>query len=107
MIRILFALSLFVFAGSAMAADKKEKTLISMFGKDATPESLFTKLDADKDGKLTTDELKKLADTTKKPEKFKGDTIIPFILEKLDADKDKVLSAEEFKKLTDLKMPTK
>jgi len=95
---------------STVAAEKDEKKgklVIARFGKGATPESLFTKLDADKDGKLTTDELKKIGESSKKPEKFKADKVIPLLMEKLDTDTDGKLTADEFKKLGELKVGAK
>jgi len=115
MVRTFVALTLcFSFTLVAAGADetkaekkKKDALVIKQFGKEATPETLFAKLDADKDGKLTAEELKKIGESTKKPEKFKADTVVPMLMEKLDADKDGKLTADEFKKLAELKVEAK
>jgi hypothetical protein len=60
-------------------------------------EMLFKKLDADGNGKLTKDEVKKAAEN-KGDGKFNIGGIIEKAFDKLDTDKDGVLTLEEFKK---------
>lgn len=106
MTRLLFAavaaaLILSPAAVLAGEADKKKN-------KGPDLEAAFTKLDADKDGKLSATEFAKVMDEVKK----KNDAAAPkkpgkagkrtdALFTKLDADKNGSLSKDEFKKLND------
>ncbi|HZT79775.1 MAG TPA: EF-hand domain-containing protein [Gemmataceae bacterium] len=64
-------------------------------------DALFKKLDADKNGKISKDEFRKLADSA--PDFLKDrPEILDRIFDRLDANKDGSLTAEELKKGADL-----
>src|SRR5262245_41217126 len=98
----LFALPVAVRADDAKADKKKKK------GPDL--EAVFTKLDTNKDGKLSKDEFSKVKEEIKKKKEAdaaaaakkpaKAGKKVDALFTKLDVDKDGSLSKDEFKKLT-------
>src|SRR5947207_678054 len=91
----------------AARADDPPKGKKGKFARD--PEKIFEFLDADKDGKLTKEEFKKITEKLAelgqgklkdKPELL--EKIGERLFEKLDADKDGTISKEEFKKFGEL-----
>lgn len=92
----------FVAAKADKAAKKAKKKVGDL-------DALFTKLDTDKDKKLSKDEFAKIIDEQKKApnakakKKKKVDAIIDTAFTKLDENKDSSLSLDEFKKYAGLK----
>ncbi|MFL5242068.1 MAG: EF-hand domain-containing protein [Gemmataceae bacterium] len=94
MFRYLSVLSLasaFVFAGAVRADEDGAK------GKKRNPEKIFKKLDTNKDGKLSLDEFKGIANLGKGKLKDKPE-LIERVFKKMDADGDGFVTLEEFKK---------
>ncbi len=67
------------------------------FGGGQFLEAMFKRLDADGDGKLTRDEIKK-AGENRPDARFNLGELLDRAFDRLDADKDGVLSLDEFKK---------
>ena len=102
MLRILGAAGLFAAICSAPAwADDDNDAKRKFDGLKKDPEIVFKKLDADGDGKLTKDELKKLIERLPKL-KEKGDQIVERMFNSADTNGDGKLSLEEFKKLMEM-----
>lgn len=95
--------------GGAFGADEAKK---KKKAKGADTTAMFTKLDTDKDGKLSSAEFAKVVDELKakkpdaaKPAKAGKKTDAMFT--KLDADKNGSLSPEEFKKVLEVRKEAK
>src|SRR4051794_17108912 len=97
------AFLLFSFTDAALGADDAKKGK----GPFQDPEALFKKLDTNGDGKLSKDELKKLADHLPEKVKEKAGPLVEKLVgkgfEKLDSNGDGGLTLEEFKKLSELR----
>lgn len=85
-----------VFCAPGMAQDEKKKGK----GNRATPEETFKKIDADGDGKITKDELKKWVESNDRMAKLleKDAEFVNKMFDKMDADKNGSVSLEEYKK---------
>lgn len=106
MIRMLFAAlaTLLLAAGSTFADDKADKKK----SKGPDLDAVFTKLDADKDGKLSPTEFATASTELKKKKEgdaakgtAKSGKLADMLFAKLDADKDGKLSKDEFKKVVE------
>ncbi len=85
--------------GLTAAGDAQEKGKGKLQKLD--PEAVFKRLDADKDGKVTKDEFKKLGDFGQGKLKERPQLLDRWFAS-LDADKDDKLTADEFKKFREL-----
>lgn len=83
------------FCSTSMAQDEKK-------GKrqQQTPEETFKKIDADGDGKVTKEELKKWVESNERIKKQaeKDPEFVNKMFDKMDADKNGSVSLEEYKK---------
>jgi Ca2+-binding EF-hand superfamily protein len=89
-----------VIAGTAARAGDEQKP-----AKKGNPESLFKKLDANGDGKVSKEEFAKFAENNPKAKEKPGAT--DKIFSKLDTNGDGSLSFEEFKMLAERKKKDK
>jgi Ca2+-binding EF-hand superfamily protein len=98
----MMAAAVLVFVGAGRAEDKPAKK-----AKGPDLNAVFTKLDADKDGKLSSSEFANATAELKKkkegetPAKTKTNKMADALFAKLDADKDGKLSKEEFAKVVE------
>jgi len=90
-------LAAFLLALSTAGADDKVESK-----KTPALEGLFKRLDANKDGKLSKEEFKQLAELGQGRLKDKPE-LVDKLFEKLDADGDGFVTLEEFKKLAELR----